>query len=298
MIHLTHEEIEPAFADLQTARQLDPSMKEIGVNLLNLLIQCGEFDEAISTGSILKLRLPDDQKLHLNLGAAYGMIGDAKHAAEAFEAITKKYPNYALAWYNRGQAEIELGQFEAAIESLRRADELGKKLQKWSYPSSQALSEAKLLEELLKRLPEALDGRRPPREAKELIHFAHVATTREKFDAAAQWYEKLFTLDPQAKSDLDLRLSAIGAAARSEKHRDLALRWLKEVLKELADEPWEKDARAARSVRHELQRLKFAMALAPVRDGKAISEEWERFWTDFETLRKRVRERIPVTFSE
>jgi tetratricopeptide (TPR) repeat protein len=65
--------------------------------------------------------LPNDPIIHLNLGNAFGRLGQLQEARACFERAVFILPEFAEAHNNLGDVWLELGQFNEALLSCRRA---------------------------------------------------------------------------------------------------------------------------------------------------------------------------------
>jgi tetratricopeptide (TPR) repeat protein len=111
-------------------RPADPLMDEIGSLLRSAIdyevrgtraLERRDWNEAIASFRAGLARTPADPSLHLNLGTALALSGDAEHAREEFERAITLSPGYARAHFTLGLLEAERGRPDAAIERLSNA---------------------------------------------------------------------------------------------------------------------------------------------------------------------------------
>lgn len=289
-------QFENAFQDCQEAKRLDPEMESLSTNMVNLLIQVGELEEAISLGKPRLKSTPQDYKLRLNVAAAMGLIGDANEAAAQFEELVKAQPKYALAWYNLGEARLGLGDYVGAVKAFQEADTLGKQLSRWTQPSADSLATARRYQQLLGDLSKVIDGSRQLTDKDDLADYAQICLRRGHERKAVELYLRLFEMDREIASDTDFRMDAIVAAAKSPETHPQALIWLKEDLKRLQASDWKGNREVLLATRRELQRLKQHRSFAPIRDEKR-GADFQKFWEEVDQLRDAVREKMFIHFS-
>src|SRR5262249_49539320 len=137
-----------------------------------------------------------------NLGLTLGRKGQRDDAlAEYREAIRLK-DDYAEAHCNLGLALRDKGQFQQAVEELRRGHQLGSRGPRWPYPSPQWLQETEPLLALDTRLPTGLGGGAPPADAAEMLALARLCVQYKKLHAAAvRFYRDAFAAEPKLADD-------------------------------------------------------------------------------------------------
>jgi tetratricopeptide (TPR) repeat protein len=108
----------------------DPLMDEIGALLRTAIdyevrgtraLERRDWKDAIASFRAGLAGAPSDPSLHLNLGTALALSGDAEHAREEFERAIALSPGYARAHFTLGLLEAERGRLDAAVERLSDA---------------------------------------------------------------------------------------------------------------------------------------------------------------------------------
>lgn len=115
---------------LESARQLRlvvrerPDHADAHYNLASLAQREGRINEARDSLEIFTRLRPDVASAWFNLGVLYVDFDLPLEAAHAFEAVTTITPADADAWLNLAIARAVAGQYRAALEALRSADEV------------------------------------------------------------------------------------------------------------------------------------------------------------------------------
>jgi len=111
----------PQAANLSYNCPLEVTTHEAWYNLGIILIQSGQFEEAIATVDQVLEREPDLYQLWYNRGIALDKAGRHEEAIASYDQAVKLQPDFYPAWYNRGNALVNLKQYEAAKVSYDNA---------------------------------------------------------------------------------------------------------------------------------------------------------------------------------
>lgn len=109
---------------LQLAVELAPSNPTIQFELGNTLISQQEFSKALPHVEIANALQLNDPRILAALGYTWHQLGDAAMSLEFLEQSVKLAPTFALGWYHLGNAQLALGNKNAAIDSFTVAVQL------------------------------------------------------------------------------------------------------------------------------------------------------------------------------
>ena len=117
-------EFQTALRHLRPAHEARPDDLAVASNLVAALVECGEFDEALSVATPERAAADRTLRLARYRGYIAQLQGSAEVAAEAYGEILKADPNDWQSWNNLGNAQLLSGQFEGAVTSFQRSLDL------------------------------------------------------------------------------------------------------------------------------------------------------------------------------
>lgn len=106
---------------LESAVELDPAHYEVRFDFANVLLKRQKFQLAHEQTTRLVEMKDDDLAALSLLGSAKAGVGDAPTAIQLFDQVLAQSHNQPAVWVMRGHAQKTIGEFDAAIESYRRA---------------------------------------------------------------------------------------------------------------------------------------------------------------------------------
>jgi serine/threonine-protein kinase len=244
-----------------------------------------------------------------NLGTSLMNAGWLEEAMPAFRQALALNKHYAEAHCNLGHTLLRKGQFAAAVVSLRRGHELGRKRLFWSYPSARWVKSAERLVELDARLPALLRRESKPANDVERLELATLCQQPYKrfYAASARFWLETLTANPDlANLKNNYRYYAAWAAALAgcgkgedagklddrERHRlrRQALEWLRADLLLWTNQLGGKEGQKSVAVQ-QLRHWQEDPNLAGVRDPAGLSklplderEAWGKLWAQIGTL--------------
>jgi tetratricopeptide (TPR) repeat protein len=311
-----------AVTALRAALRLKPDDPLARFNLSIALVDKGiafmakdQLDEAIAAyREALRLR-PNYPLAHYNLGNVFKANGQLDDAIAVYQEALRLKPDYPEAHCNLGLALRDKGQFTAALTSLRRGDELGKKDQRWKYRSDEWVKQCERLVALDSKLPDILSGTAQPASDLERAEYAHVCYYKRLYATAVRLFQGAITASPAlvASPDNGLRYKAACAAAlagggageeaaqltdtKRAELRGQALDWLWADLEawrgRLDQQPDKTRPVVTQKMRHWLRDLDFNGVRGPDALGKlpeAERQPWQQLWLAVETLGRRAAE--------
>lgn len=92
--------------------------------LVQYLMQRKDFGQASGELVALQADAPRDVPHQLRLAELLMQIGEPMRALEVYDVVVKAGPDNAQAWLGKGNASLELGDYEAAEDALAKAVEL------------------------------------------------------------------------------------------------------------------------------------------------------------------------------
>src|SRR5262249_12310438 len=141
-------------------------------------------------------------------------------------------PDRAEAHCNLGLLLGKGGDYQGAVEALRRGHELGSKRPGWPYPSAQWLHDAERMLDLAERLTAILNGDAKPKDTAERRALVQMCYDAGRFAAAARVWVEALAADSRLGDDRDAgyrynaacaaALAAAGAGAEDPKPDDAA----------------------------------------------------------------------------
>jgi tetratricopeptide (TPR) repeat protein len=342
------DRVEEAIAVFRKAIETKPNFAPAHANLGACMVQKGQIDEAIA--SLRKAIALDSNhaEAHYYLGIALGRKDQLDEAIAEYRRAIELKPNFdkayemldsalqnpsqtdegvviynellnihknPYAYYYMGLAFQRNGQFTEALAAMTRADELGKGIPAWPYPSAQMCQVFRQFVELDSKLAKVLRGEIQPTSAKERIQLAGLCYAKKMYAIAARFFEKAFAMQPDLAENLEgaMRYAAASSAAMGGNGqgkdnpppddatraglRKQALAWLRADLTSLAKRLENKPAEARPLIQDRLKKMQIDRMLASLRDHAALAKlpDAERaacraFWADVDALLKRSLE--------
>ncbi|HRY98137.1 MAG TPA: tetratricopeptide repeat protein [Bacteroidales bacterium] len=111
----------PALSDLDSARALDPSYPGLEDTRSEILMEAGQYEEAIPVLDALASRPGAEATVLHRRGTAHFMLGHIEQAATDFHKATTLKPSWAAAWNDLASAYRSMGQAEKALGFLEQA---------------------------------------------------------------------------------------------------------------------------------------------------------------------------------
>jgi tetratricopeptide (TPR) repeat protein len=345
--------LDEALTACRKAIELKPDYAEAHCNLGAVLTSQGRRDEAVAAYRKAVELKPDLAVAHYNLGTVLTAQGRWDEAEAAYRKAIEVKPDYADAHYNLGnilkaqgrrdeavaayckaiekadlaEAHCNLasilqkeGKFEQALVHYRRGHDLGSRQSGWSYPSARWLLRCERLLELDRKLPSILKGEVQPADAAERLDVAILCgQTKQRYAAAAQFFEEAFAAQPAMANDLQShhRYNAACAAAlagcgQGEDARQLdsqararlrrqALDWLKADLADWCNgfdkAPDTIRPAIVQTMQHWLTDTDVAEMRSPdglARLPEAERQVWQGFWDEVQRLLDRAKATPPI----
>jgi tetratricopeptide (TPR) repeat protein len=304
-----------AVACFRRAIDLDPNYADAHYSLGRTLYRQGKQDEAVACYHRAIQLDPNLAGAHFNLGIALKAKGKLDEAVACYRRAIELNPKFAEAHCNLGHALRDLGRFREALAALKQGHELGSRSPGWRYPSAAWVRDCQRLLELDARLPGLLAGTDRPADQAELLGFALVCLSKQRFAAAAGLYAEALATRPGLATDprAGHRYNAACSAARAGcgQGADAAglspadrLRWRRQALTWLRDEQaarqrqLEADPSAGPALARTLRHWQTDPDLAGLRDPaeltKLSAEEraaCERLWADVAALLQQAQAR-------
>lgn len=158
------------------------------------LHRSGALKEAVALYRMLLPDRPEDGELVHLLGLALGQLGQSEAAAETLAQATQVDPEKAQYWANLGKALQDAGRLEQAADALRRAVALDGTLAKAHLTLGSVLFGQRRFEEAGEVYRNLLAV--APQNGDSHYNLGWIAQHQEKFEEAAAHYERLLRLDP------------------------------------------------------------------------------------------------------
>jgi tetratricopeptide (TPR) repeat protein len=93
----------------------------------NEYAKCGKYDEAITCYMEVIKSLPENEKVHYNLGAVYGKKNIWENAIKEYEKALEINPKYINACYNLGIAYGNIGKWDMSFSFFNKLVKLSPK---------------------------------------------------------------------------------------------------------------------------------------------------------------------------
>jgi tetratricopeptide (TPR) repeat protein len=305
--------IDQAIVRYQKAISLKRDFAEAHFNLSLALSAKGARPEAIAEARLAIHHKKDFADAHYNL--ANWLREDSPEAIEAYENAIRFKNDYAEAYCNLGRMLLRRGQFQRAVEMLRRGHQLGTSRKDWRYRSDQWLARAERLLRLDQRVSAVLEGKDRPKDAGERLAFAEYCYGyRKHLTAAARWCAEAFAEQPalfNLTTHHRRNAARVAILAASQKDPDTAgrnknepaqlrrqaLDWLQAELaawnKALERDADKVRAEVVEEMTHWLTKPDFAGVRGPeVRKlPEAERSAWQKLWADVEDLLARAKKK-------
>jgi tetratricopeptide (TPR) repeat protein len=207
--------LDKAILEYREAIRLKKDFAVAHTNLGIVLQEQNQLDEAIlEYREAIRLK-KDFAEAHYNLATALHDRLELDEAILEYREAIRLKTDYAVAHCNLGHSLRQKGQFSAALEHLRRGDELGKRNPHWHYPSARWVEQCQRLVELDSKLPDILLRKTRPANPEEGIQLARICTLKRLHRAAAGLYGEAFAVESKLANapGTNIRYHAAGAAA-------------------------------------------------------------------------------------
>jgi tetratricopeptide (TPR) repeat protein len=205
-----------AIANFKDAVRLDPKYDAARYSLAKVLVQVGQFSDAVSyLEEYTRHQAKDAEGFHL-LGSAYAGLDQIPKAVEALERARQLKPGDFLIRYDLGSALAKTGNTKQAIEQLLAAEKLNPAFADTHYQLAQQLrkqgetagskQEIQLFQKLKNQVTEETEAGNLNNEGNRLLQ-------EGKAQEAADAYRKAVQLDPdnaQWQYNLSLALARLG----------------------------------------------------------------------------------------
>ena len=288
---------------------LNPSDADAHANLSTALHDLGLLDQALEASRDGSRRAEPSVLVWNNF--AFDLMEKGESLDEAAEAVRHALaldPDSDLAALTQAEVFRAQGKLAESLEAYRRGDELHRKKAVKKWPTADWVKDAERLVELDRDLPAVLSGERKLTTAAEYRGYGRLCGYKQRYTAAARFYEIAFALDPSSADDLAsgdrsqaARRAVLAGLGRGDdapsleperaRWRGRALEWLREDLalwRKLAEG---KDAGRRLAARRALNLWRTHDDLLGVRDAAAQEQlpEAERrdrkqFWADVAAL--------------
>lgn len=169
-----------------------------------LATRVGQVSRAIRLYSEFLAARPDHFRALSNLGFALYDLHDLRAAIERFDQALANKPDFASAHYGRGQALRRVGRYRESIESLLRAEELGRSETNWNRPTARALEETRRLAAIADRLDGGEGEPESDVRPEMRLEWAEVRLARGDSRRAFELSRDAFAEDPDLRSLSDL----------------------------------------------------------------------------------------------
>jgi tetratricopeptide (TPR) repeat protein len=309
----SQQDLKGAIDAYQKAIKLNPKLAEAHVNLGVALAAQQHLKGAIDAyQKAIKLN-PKNAKAYNNLGTALKAQQDLKGAIDAYQKAITLNHKLAEAHVNLGLVLQQQGEFAQALHAFKEAARWLPAADRRRSLLLQGLRACQRQADLEGQLPAVLSGRQQPQSNGECIEYAQVCQAKQRYAAAARFYEQAFTADSNLAADLRTaqRYNAACAAALagSGQGKDVPrpdekeqVRWRKQAVAWLGADLalWgkllEQDTPQVRAaVGKQMQHWKQDPDLAGIRQAAALAKlpaqeqaACKKFWADVAALHKRA----------
>jgi tetratricopeptide (TPR) repeat protein len=249
---------------------------------------------------------PGNAPAHLNLGNALQAQGDLAGAIACFKRALDLDPEFTLAHNNLGIALRAQGDLAGAIACYKRTLKLAPELAPAHNNLGTALEAQRDVKGAIACYKKALDL--DPKLVKAHNNLGSALLEKKDLAMAMASYQKALELDP--KNALARYGAACCAALSAEgkgvdadnldakektRLRQQALGWLRDILKEYAQQLADADGKTRQAVQQTLHHWQKDPDLASVRGKDALAKlseaeraAWQQFWAEVETLRQKA----------
>ena len=205
-----------AIANFKDAVRLDPKYDAARYSLAKVLVQVGQFSDAVSYLDEYTRHQPKDAEGFHLLGSAYAGLDQIPKAVEALERATQLKPGDFLIRYDLGSALAKTGNTQQAIEQLLAAEKLNPAFADTHYQlalqlrkqgdAARSKQEIQLFQKLKNQVNEETEAGNLNNEGNRFLE-------EGKAQEAADAYRKAVQLDPnnaQWQYNLSLALAKLG----------------------------------------------------------------------------------------
>jgi len=205
-----------AIANFKDAVRLDPKYDAARYSLAKVLVQIGQFSDAVSYLDEYTRHQPKDAEGFHLLGSAFAGLDQVPRAVEALERARELKPGDYLIRYDLGSASAKAGNTKQAIEQLLAAEKLNPAFADTHYQlalqlrkqgdAARSRQEIQLFQKLKNQVTEETEAGNLNNEANRLLQ-------EGKAQLAADAYRKAVQLDPnnaQWQYNLSLALARLG----------------------------------------------------------------------------------------
>jgi tetratricopeptide (TPR) repeat protein len=183
-----------AIACYRKAIAINPNVEEAQHSLGITLLAQNELKEAIL--HLQKaVELLASAENYYDLGTAWAQAGDWEQAIESLRKAVEINPGHARAHCNLGQALMRRGDFAEALAALRRGDELGSKRGDWGYDSATWVRNCEQMAHAEQELLRILAGSAEPGDAGKRYQWALLCFQTRRYVAAARLAGEAFGAD-------------------------------------------------------------------------------------------------------
>ncbi len=205
-----------AIANFKDAVRLDPKYDAARYSLAKVLVQVGQFSDAVSCLDAYTRHQPKDAEGFHLLGSAHAGLDQIPKAVEALERAKQLKPGDFLIRYDLGSALAKAGKTQQAIEQLLAAEKLNPAFADTHYQlalqlrkqgdAARSQQEIQLFQKLKNQVNEATEAGNLNNEGNRFLQ-------EGKAQEAADAYRKAVQLDPmnaQWQYNLSLALARLG----------------------------------------------------------------------------------------
>jgi serine/threonine-protein kinase len=295
--------------------ELKPDLAAAYSNLGAALLSQRKFRDAEAAFIKATALQPDLTEAYDNLGSALAGQGQHGAAEAAYRKAIELQPNYVPTHFNLAEALLEQAKFDEALAFINKGHDLlpaRDPLREETRPLMQRCQRYRTLDA---RLPPILRGTEKPANAAEQIEFADLCRLKKLYAAAARFYAAAFAAEPKLAQDVPkgVRYGAACAAALAgcahgrdadtlddkerARWRRQAREWLRQDLTWWGKALDNGNAQTRADIQWQMRFWQTDGNLATVRARDSLAQlpdeehrEWERVWSDVETLLGRVSE--------
>ncbi|MFX1416359.1 MAG: tetratricopeptide repeat protein [Promethearchaeota archaeon] len=185
-----------ALRSFNQAIQLNPKMSEAHVNRGRVLLALGpdKANKALKAFESALSLSPDDLGILHDRAQALHVMGRSQEELECYERITESMTDEPAVWVRKGDIELELGRFEAAVASYSHALSLDPDLAPALVHQAIALSLQRKWKEAIKSAERA--AKIAPDDLEVWRVLADVNLRAERHRSAMKALQKAYEIDP------------------------------------------------------------------------------------------------------
>ncbi len=143
-------------------------------------------------------------EVHFHMGSLLSKKKRREAALAEFVEAVRLRPDYATAHTSLANTHRLLGNFEAALDCMRRAHELGSKLPDWKHPTGQWIRDCEAEVAKAQRVRQVASGAEVCASAQDLVELAAFGERCHLPRAALHLYRRAFEADPSLLSTTGL----------------------------------------------------------------------------------------------